>query len=294
MSDTELSAYLDERRSLVDAALERALPSTAHDGRPDGHRNGDPGRVREGMRYAVLDGGKRMRPCMVVAACEAAGGSAQQALSAGCALEMVHAYSLVHDDLPAMDDDTERRGRPTAHVAFGESMAILIGDALLTRAFEVLADPDAGLSRYQTAEGVAVLAHYAGIDGMVGGQAMDMSFGQDIDDLQRLEAVHARKTGGLYAAAGALGAIAAGADKATVEALERYGMAWGVAFQHADDALDDEQPALREQALGRVDTLTGECRGIAEGFGDRGSVLASLADWVASRARRAAGGERLA
>ena len=182
------------RGARVDAALDAALSA-----RPDD----DPMRLREAMRYAVLGGGKRMRPIVALAACRAAGGTVEDGLPAACAIEMVHAYSLVHDDLPAMDDDTERRGRPTVHVAFGEGPAILVGDALLTRAFGVLAEAGRERPKARVAEAVAKLAHWAGIDGMVGGQALDLALGQDVDDLDTLERVHLLKTGGLYAAAAA-------------------------------------------------------------------------------------------
>ncbi|MFV8752432.1 polyprenyl synthetase family protein [Nannocystaceae bacterium ST9] len=280
----DLDTYFAERRTLVDQTLDALLPAT------DPAR--DPGRLREGMRYAVLLGGKRMRPLLTIAACEAAGGQAAHALPGGCALEMIHAYSLVHDDLPAMDNDLERRGQPTVHVAFGHGNAILIGDALLTDAFRVLARGAEGMSRANMAEAVMVLSKHAGIDGMVGGQALDLVEGQSIDALERLEEVHAMKTGGLYAAAGALGALAAQASPEQVDRLERYGLAFGIAFQHADDILDDDQQALRERALQRIDELTDECRTIAAEFGSRGAALTAIADWVQARARRAAAGDR--
>ncbi len=280
-ADFNLEDHLSRRREQIDVALRHCLPQPAR----------DPRRFAEAMRYAVLQGGKRMRPLLVTAACEAAGGTVAQSLPAGCALELIHAYSLVHDDLPAMDDDVERRGKPTVHVAFGEANAILAGDALLTLAFEVLARGAAGVSRESTADSVVVLARHAGIAGMVGGQVLDLDLGQSIPDVKTLEEVHALKTGGLYAAAGALGALSAGSDGDTVASLERYGLAFGIAFQHADDVLDDDQKELRVQALGRVDTLTEECRSIAGTFGTQGLALVAIADWVRARAHRAAGGD---
>lgn len=285
MSDQfDLESYLTERRTAVDTALDALLPEP--------EPGSDPGRLRAGMRYAVLLGGKRMRPLLTIAACEAAGGEIMHALPAGCALEMIHAYSLVHDDLPAMDNDLERRGQPTVHVAFGHANAILIGDALLTEAFRVLARGTENVSRASMAEAVIVLSKHAGIDGMVGGQALDLDAGQSITTLELLERVHALKTGALYAAAGALGALAASASPERVERLERYGLAFGIAFQHADDILDDDQAALRERALRRVDELTDECRTIASEFGKPGEPLRAIADWVQSRAHRAAAGDR--
>lgn len=285
MTTFDLDRYFVEQRTAVDAALDELLPAPRD-------AAGDPGRLREGMRYAVLLGGKRMRPLLTIAACEAAGGAAKHAIPAGCALEMIHAYSLVHDDLPAMDNDLERRGKPTVHVAFGHGNAILIGDALLTEAFRVLARGSEGVSRHNMAESVIVLSKHAGIDGMVGGQALDLAEGQSIRSLERLEQVHALKTGALYAAAGALGGLAAHATPERVDRLERYGLAFGIAFQHADDILDDDQKDLREQALHRIDELTDECRSIAAEFGEPGAPLTAIADWVQARARRAAAGDR--
>jgi geranylgeranyl pyrophosphate synthase len=279
----DLERAFDDLRARVDAALDHHLPE------PQGS---DPGRLRAGMRYAVLLGGKRMRPVVALAACRAAGGEIEDGLPAACAIEMVHAYSLVHDDLPAMDNDVERRGRPTVHVAFGEGNAILVGDALLTEAFSVLAKVRRPGAR--AAEAVGRLAHHAGIDGMVGGQAMDLALGQDIATLADLERVHALKTGGLYAAAAAMGALLAGAPDPAVDALERWGLAFGIAFQHADDVLDDDQARLRDQAVERVRALVLECRGIAGGFGERGVLLQQTGDWIAERMEAALRGEKRA
>ncbi|MCB9715462.1 MAG: polyprenyl synthetase family protein [Myxococcales bacterium] len=272
-------AYFEERRSQVDRALDTLL---ANDG-------ADPLRLREAMRYAVLEGGKRMRPLLTIAACEAAGGDAAMAMPAACAVELVHAYSLVHDDLPAMDDDDERRGRPTVHVAFGQAAAVLTGDALLTLAFGAFAGAKGGRGR--PFEAMLELATRAGIEGMVGGQAIDLEAGQDIRELERLEHLHALKTGGLYQASGAMGALLAGADDALVERLRRYGLAFGIAFQHADDVLDDDQPALRKAALVRVEELVRECLGLVDGLGAAAEPLRGIARWVSDRAERAMAGE---
>lgn len=283
MTTFDLETWLEQRRAAVDDALARALELPNAD---------DPERLREAMRYAVLQGGKRMRPMLVVAACEAAGGAVEQALPACCALEMIHAYSLVHDDLPAMDDDAERRGQPTVHVKYGEANAILVGDALLTEAFRVLGRGTEGVGRAAVAEAVLRLAHHAGIDGMVGGQALDLAAGQDLSDLEALERVHALKTGALYAAAGALGGLSAGADRETVDALERFGLAFGVAFQHADDVLDDDQPRLRAQAMARTEALLETCRVEAGRFGAQSEALRGVTDWLADRVARASAGAR--
>ncbi len=285
MSDFDLETFFAERQAAVNAALDGTLPEP--------EPGDDPGRLREGMRYAVLQGGKRMRPLLTIACCEAAGGEIAHALPAGCALEMIHAYSLVHDDLPAMDNDLERRGKPTVHVEFGHGNAILVGDALLTQAFAVLVSGGRGISPASMGEAVTILVKHAGIEGMVGGQALDLEEGQNIDDLARLERVHALKTGGLFAAAGALGALSANGSPEIVRKLERFGLAFGVAFQHADDILDDDQPALRDAAAVRIRELTDECREIASSFGEPARPLRALADWIDERAARARSGENL-
>jgi geranylgeranyl pyrophosphate synthase len=295
--EADLEAYLVRGQKAVNAAMDVLLPAGPSPSDSAVGAPADPGRLREGMRYAVLLGGKRMRPVLTIAACEAVGGKLEHALPAACALEMIHAYSLVHDDLPAMDNDLERRGKPTVHVEFGEANAILIGDALLTEAFRVLVSPvmgEVGIPRELVAHAVSMLSRHAGIDGMVGGQALDLSEGQDIDSLRLLERVHARKTGGLFAAAGGLGALSGGADLETVAKLERFGLAFGIAFQHADDILDNDQPGLRDAAAQRIRALTDECRGIAESRGQLGSTLMALANWIDERAARARAGENLA
>lgn len=282
MTTFDLGPFLRACREAVDAALDRALPAADGD---------DPGELKAGMRYAVLQGGKRMRPVITIAACEAVGGAMERALPAACALEMIHAYSLVHDDLPAMDNDLERRGLPTAHVKYGEAVAILIGDGLLTHAFSILAAGAPGVPQARSAAAVLRLGHHAGIFGMVGGQALDMLHGQDIRDLAVLERVHALKTGALYAAGGAMGAIAGGADDPVVDRLERWGLCFGIAFQHADDMLDDDQQRLRGEALARVDELVRECHALAAEFA-QGEPLRALAEWVRMRAHAAAAGHR--
>lgn len=280
----DLQAYMNERRDRVDAALSTLLPVPTES---------DPGRLREGMRYSVLLGGKRMRPMVTIAACEAVGGDVERALPAACAIEMIHAYSLVHDDLPAMDNDVERRGQPTVHVAFGEDRAILVGDALLTMAFEVLVrGVGHGPTTGRVADALARMAYHAGIDGMVGGQAMDLEVGQDVSELEVAEAVHAKKTGGLYAACGAMGALLSNASDDVVDNLERWGLEFGIAFQHADDVLDDDHPGLREQALARTDALVKSCLRRVEGLGAAAEPLRAIASWVGERAHAAAAGEK--
>jgi geranylgeranyl diphosphate synthase type II len=215
-------------------------------------------RLVESMRYALLAPGKRLRPALVVWAAEAAGGTWQEAGPAAAAVEMIHAYSLVHDDLPAMDDDDLRRGRPTCHRAFDEATAILCGDALQALAFETLAG---GLPDGIAARACLVLARAAGAANLVGGQADDLAAEREAVErvappppsdaagqLARLEAIHRRKTGALFLASLELGGLAAGADGRTLDRLAAYGRAFGLAFQIADDLLDAEGS---EEAAGK-------------------------------------------
>ena len=199
-------------------------------------------RLYQAMRYSVINGGKRVRPLLVYAACEALGGNPSRANAAACAVELIHAYSLVHDDLPAMDDDDLRRGQPTTHIAFDEACAILAGDGLQALAFEVLADArhnplDAELRLRM----LSCLSRAAGPAGMVGGQAIDLgSVGCQLDQAA-LELMHRHKTGALIEASVSLGALASGlADEAALQALQRYAQAIGLAFQVQDDILDVE------------------------------------------------------
>jgi len=206
--------------------------------------DGCPASLREAMRYSLLAPGKRLRPMLVLLAAEACGGALEAAMPAACAVEMVHAYSLIHDDLPAMDDDDLRRGRPTCHKAFDEATAILAGDALLTLAFEVLARE---IQPPQTAATCcAMLAHAAGACNMVGGQADDMAEDGDLDGspnleprmLGQLKSIHNRKTGAMLRVSLQLGAIIARADDEQTAILDAYGRRIGLAFQITDDLLD--------------------------------------------------------
>ncbi|HEU4669868.1 MAG TPA: farnesyl diphosphate synthase [Dyella sp.] len=197
-----------------------------------------PAELHRAMRYAVLGGGKRLRPLLVYAAAHALGRDGPELDAPACAVELIHAYSLVHDDLPAMDDDAMRRGRPTCHVVFGEAMAILAGDALQALAFELLAqapvDPATGMAMQRA------LGRACGAEGMAGGQALDLAAVGRVLTLAELEHMHACKTGALIRASVQIGAMAAGADTDTLDALDRYAHAVGLAFQVRDDILDVE------------------------------------------------------
>ena len=312
----ELDDYLQSRRTRIEAALEGILPAA-----PD-----SPLLIADAMRYSLFAGGKRLRPILTLAAAEAVASDGMNtdglALPAACAVEMIHTYSLIHDALPAMDDDTLRRGRPTSHVAYGEGIAILAGDGLLTEAFGVLArlpatdDPELNSRKLRTAERVAAAA---GIVGMVGGQTIDLqAVGQPTHpkpsaarvppqtplDHASLRAMHAQKTGALIRAAAVAGAIMAGGADAEVDAVDTYASHLGLAFQIVDDLLDIEGSAVElgktagKDAAARKPTYPSifgipESRGLAaESIATAkatleraalGGHLGAIADWVLSR-----------
>ena len=217
---------LRERADVIGAALDACLTA------PD-----EPSRdLYEAMRYMVLGGGKKLRPTLVLLAAEACGGSAEASMPAACAVEMIHTYSLIHDDLPAMDDDALRHGRPSCHKQFGEAMAILAGDGLLTEAFGVLATQieDAATSKRLAAE----LARAAGAVGMVGGQVADLAAQRGGGDERLLAVIHRRKTACLIEASVVMGAMTAGASEHLERSLREFGIHLGLAFQIADDVLD--------------------------------------------------------
>jgi geranylgeranyl pyrophosphate synthase len=263
----ELAKFLDDMRRLVDRELDRRLAPPA----------ADPGKLIAAMHYAATGPGKRLRPAILIAACEACGGTREQALPAAAALEMLHAYTLVHDDLPAMDDDDERRGRPTVHIAFDEAIAILAGDGLLTQAFGTLAELGP-----RAADAVRVLAQRAGSRELLGGQAIDLR--QPPNTLAEIEHLHAAKTGALFAAAGELGAISAGASPDVCKALASYGLAIGIAFQHADDRDDAELVEYADVAARRMRELCTQARADISSLGAKGSLLDAIAAWILSRA----------
>jgi geranylgeranyl diphosphate synthase type II len=227
----DLAGYLADRKRLVDEALERVLPG----------ENVPPATIHRAMRYSVMAGGKRLRPILVIAGAEAVGAEARTVLPAACALEMIHTYSLIHDDLPAMDDDDYRRGRLTNHKVFGEAIAILAGDALLTLAFRLIADNaalvrDPGLACRVVAE----VADAAGTRGMVGGQVVDIESEGKTVTAETLDFIHAHKTAALIRGALRAGALLGGAGPPALEAIGAAGAALGLAFQIVDDILDVE------------------------------------------------------
>ena len=307
--EASLAAFVETERARVDRALDTFLPSPP----------GVPPLLADAMRYAVFAGGKRLRPVLALAAADAVAGpgadaaARELALPAACAIELIHTYSLVHDDLPAMDDDSMRRGKPTAHVRFGEGIAILAGDGLLTEAFALMARaPEVEGRPALTARKLRVLAlvaNAAGAAGMVGGQTIDLELAGAAGpvptcDADGLRAMHARKTGALIRAAACAGAVMAGADTGTIAAVDAYANELGLAFQITDDILDVEgtagtlgKTAGKDAAAGKptypalhgLETsrrLAADCVSRAHAALARaglGGQLGALADWVLAR-----------
>ncbi len=236
MKIDDFSRWVRERQQDVEHALERWVSDDS------------PAGLGSVMRYAVLDGGKRLRPLLVMAAAEAVAGDPAAALRAAVAVELIHAYSLVHDDMPCMDDDVLRRGKPTVHVKYGEARAMLAGDAMQALAFEVLT-PDEGMSPLLMSTLVRLLARASGHDGMAGGQAIDLaSVGRKLDETA-LRDMHRRKTGVLLQASVMMGAACGSPDARALQALSDYGATIGLAFQVVDDVLDVTQDS---QVLGKT------------------------------------------
>lgn len=292
--DFDLRRYLETRRLMVEKALENALPD----------KEGPEARVVEAMRYSLFAGGKRLRPILCLAAAEAVGGEIEAAMPAACAMEMIHTYSLIHDDLPAMDDDDLRRGKPTNHKVFGEAIAILAGDGLLTEAFVLLSEYNTLLPE-RAVQVIGVIARAASFRGMVGGQVVDMLSQNKPADLETVRQMHSRKTAALISAAAESGALAGKGTEAQVEALARYGRAIGLAFQIADDILDIEgdteilgKTAGSDLARGKVTypaavglersreaarEQVNNALAALEGFDDKADPLRSLANYIITR-----------
>jgi geranylgeranyl pyrophosphate synthase len=274
----DLGEWAATRRARIDAVLSERLPQPA--------REEDPGRLIEAVRYSLLAPGKRVRPLMALAAAEALGREPGEAvLMAAAAVEMIHCYSLIHDDLPAMDDDDVRRGKPTNHKVYGEAIAILAGDGLVTLAFEWLAQaallergPDAAAHYLRASR---ALASGAGMWGMVRGQARDLGEPAPAT-LAAIERLAGEKTGALFRAAAEVGAAVGGGSDAQIAALGRFGECYGVAFQHADDADDVENVAFAEQASRRSGELLDEATAALSGFDERALPLRLLAAALAT------------
>ncbi len=294
-----LEAYLKAKKALIDQSLDKFLP---------GEEN-YPAVIFRAMRYSLLGGGKRLRPILCLAVMEALGAAdrEQAALPAACALEMIHTYSLIHDDLPAMDDDDFRRGRPTSHKVFGEGIAILAGDALLTAAFGLLAgrDLEASFAPEAILAVIQEIATATGGFGMIGGQVIDVrSEGMPVDE-DTLHYIHTHKTGALIVASMVAGALLAGAEKEARESLARFGRSVGLAFQIVDDILDVEGdksaigkstggdalrgkitfPALYglEESRKKARLLVEEALSALSGFDERATPLRMLAKHIMER-----------
>jgi geranylgeranyl diphosphate synthase type II len=296
VSAFDLKTYLDERRALIDAALAQCLPP----------EDAPPATVHRAMRYSLLAGGKRLRPILVIAGAEAVGGRADTVLPTACALELIHTYSLIHDDLPAMDDDDYRRGRPTNHKVFGEAIAILAGDALLTLAFQLVASNVTRVREPRViCDVVAEIASAAGTAGMVGGQVVDIESEGRAITAETLDYIHAHKTAALIRASLRVGAMLGGAPPDHLEAISAAGGSLGLAFQIVDDILDvegslaelgktagsDERkgkatyPAIYglEASRRRARALIEETRAALNGLGPAAEPLGALADFVLER-----------
>jgi len=296
--ELDLAAALAERRALVERALDAALP----------REDAWPATIHEAVRYSVFAGGKRIRPLLVLAAGEAVGGVREELLPLACAVEMIHTYSLVHDDLPAMDDDDLRRGRPTSHKVYGEAIAILAGDALLTRAFHVMAELPEGWDEWRLRRRIAataLLGEACGTSGLIGGQVEDLeSEGRAVapDELERL---HRAKTGALLGACVRGGAVLGGAGASDLARLADYAAAIGLAFQVMDDVLDATEDAARlgktagkdsaarkatylsvhglESSRAQAGRLLEQALHAVEPLGSRGLLLAGLARSIVDR-----------
>lgn len=228
----ELKEYLLEKRTLVDLALKKYLPEI----------RGPKEELFKAMSYSLFAGGKRLRPILCIAASEAVGGTHKNVMPVACALEMIHTYSLIHDDLPAMDDDEMRRGKPTNHMVFGDAIAILAGDGMLTEAFRIMASPElmesAGAERFRRV--MEIVASASGPHGMVAGQAIDIRAEGKKIDTSLMEVIHEHKTGALLKASVITGAILGGGSHKEIQFLENFGKNIGLAFQISDDILDIE------------------------------------------------------
>ncbi|MES2572005.1 MAG: farnesyl diphosphate synthase [Verrucomicrobiota bacterium] len=289
-----LTTYLRDRAKQVDKALDGFLPRAT----------AKPATIHKAMRYSLFAGGKRLRPILALATAEACGGALEKALPAACAVECIHTYSLVHDDLPCMDDDDLRRGRPTSHKVFGEGIAVLAGDALLTVAFEILAAAET-TSRYNTAALIRELAEASGSRWLIAGQVLDLeSEGKPIER-EQLKFIHRAKTAALLTSSIRLGAMSANATDAQLEKLTAFGQSLGLAFQIIDDILDVTQtteklgktagkdvqaikatyPAIcgLEPSRKEAHRLTRLAMAALEPFGEKAGMLHALADHLLAR-----------
>jgi len=292
VSRFDIDAYLKHRSRLIDRALERRLDVSKPHART----------IHKAMRYGLFSGGKRLRPVLLLAAGELFGAPRKNLLPFACAMEMIHAYSLIHDDLPALDDDDFRRGRPATHKIFGEGIALLAGDALLTEAFHLMAQPRLGraLKPKLVLEAIREIARGAGAGGMAGGQAADLEAENRAADVAAVERMHAMKTGALIRASARVGALIGGAPPRQLGRVSRYAGFLGLAFQIADDIMDSAGPdgagasegkkatypavAGSAAARGRARELLDRCLREVEVFGKNADPLRGIARAVVERA----------
>ncbi len=283
----DFQAYWDEKRKLIDEALVEYLPQESE----------PPEIIHRAMRSTVFPGGKRLRPILALAAAEIVGSDSQKVLPTACALELIHTYSLIHDDLPALDNDDYRRGRPSCHKAFGEDIAILAGDALLTLAFGLLSYNGQMVKKGTVLFFIGEIAQAIGTQGMIGGQVDDLK-SEEVTQPQ-LESIHRRKTGALMETCLKAGAILGGGSQREIEALSHYGQRVGLAFQIVDDILDAEDtkkveagekreasyPALfgLEKSEKKATELIKEAKSQLSIFGKKGKILEEIADFIRGR-----------
>ena len=293
-SSFDLSTYLAKRKEAIEVALDSAVPVIY------------PETIYEAMRYSLLAGGKRLRPILCLASCELAGGTTSMAMPTACALEMIHTMSLIHDDLPAMDNDDYRRGKLTNHKVYGEDIAILAGDGLLTYAFEFIATKTENVPPQQVLQTIAYLGRAAGAGGLIGGQVVDVeSEGKTDVSLETLNYIHAHKTGALLEACVVCGAVLASASEADLQRLSRFAKNIGLAFQIIDDILDitatqeelgktagkDVQagkvtfPSLWgiEESRRQASQLVADAKAQLAVFGSKALPLLAIADYITSR-----------
>ena len=293
--DSEFQAWMGGVQARMESVLARVLPSPSV----------VPGRLHEAMRYAALEGGKLVRPLLAFAAGELSGAAAERLEIAAAAVELIHAYSLVHDDLPCMDDDTLRRGKPTVHVEYDEATALLVGDALQSLAFQLVAEHELADEPRVQLEMVKVLAVAAGSRGMAGGQQIDLEATGKTLGIPELESMHIRKTGALIRASVTVGALCGALEEEQLKKLDRYAKAVGLAFQVVDDVLDYDGSTATlgktagkdsrrgkptyvsamglERARGFAEELRAEALAALAGIGSRGRRLGELADFIVLR-----------
>ena len=269
-----IAKYLENNRKLIDKELDKYLPKrTIH-----------PRIIHEAMRYSILNGGKRIRPILILESSRVCGGKIKDVLPVACAIELVHSYSLIHDDLPSMDDAATRRGKPSCHIKYGEALAILTGDSLLTLAFNLIAR---GKNKTKTGKIIFEISKAIGSFGMIGGQVMDLKIKENKKiDLPTIEYINIHKTASLMAAAAKTGAVIADASDKEIDILQRYGEYVGLAFQIVDDMLDRDGYVKIfgiKDAHDESQRLVEKAKDLLEIFGGKADNLREIADYILNR-----------